>query len=154
MLSFSLFSLPFFITLPAPVKIALIMLGGYAFTGVRAVNVKHHHAEARRVVPARPVPADAAPDLKAPKLAPGKPAATVKVLMDVNGDFILDGKKNHRERPDRQAQGAGQGEPPAESHPRSGRQGSGAIDRPRHEVVQIRRCHRCDVHRQSPRLTG
>lgn len=89
MASFSLLSLQFFLTLPAPFKVALIMLSGFAFTGFRMKAVDH--AEIQRV-PVRPAPADAAPDLVAPKVAPDA-AAAVKVTMNVNGEFTLDGEK-------------------------------------------------------------
>ncbi|BDS08255.1 hypothetical protein NT6N_32950 [Oceaniferula spumae] len=92
MASFGLLSLPFFFTLPAPFKLALIALGGFSFLGFRAVEVKQ--AEVQRVEavrPAAPAPADAAPELVAPKVKV-KPAPAM-VALDLNGEYTLNGEK-------------------------------------------------------------
>ena len=99
--SLSLFSLPFILSLPAPFKITLIMLGGFAAFGVRTVDVKQEAVRARAVEVAPVAPANAAPELVAPKVAakpvkpaePAKPVAPVIVTMDINGELTLDGRK-------------------------------------------------------------
>ncbi|MBK1829819.1 biopolymer transporter ExbD [Verrucomicrobiaceae bacterium R5-34] len=107
MSSFSIFSIPFILSLPAPFKVLLVMLGGFSWLGFRAVEVKQAEVE-MRAVQAAPVapPADAAPELIAPKVAakPVKPVAEpaaprevvvapVIVTLKADGELTLDGRK-------------------------------------------------------------
>lgn len=101
MASFSLLSLPFILSLPAPFKVTLIMLGGFSFMGFRFAEVKQDAVRARAVQVAPIAPAGAAPELVAPKVAakpvkpaePAKPIAPVIVTMDINGELTLDDRK-------------------------------------------------------------
>ena len=70
------------------------MLNGFMFIGFQKAVI--HDVEAIERVEiaeaARPVPKEAVPDLKAPKVAVNAPAP-VKVAMDIKGEYTLNGEK-------------------------------------------------------------
>lgn len=91
---FSLFvGLPIFLTLPGPVKFFLMMLTGLSFfSGRQAEVVVLENAQA--VVPFdAPAPLDAAPELVVPKIAINKVTEPLKIIMDINGEFTMNGEE-------------------------------------------------------------
>jgi|TARA_B110000908_G_C10215635_1_gene432646 biopolymer transport protein ExbD len=88
----SSFFLTLFIALPAPVKIVLIVVGGFFYAGVKV----DHRVEARAIgaapVPAKPMLVPAQP-IPAVPVKPAKGVQPLEIMVNSDGSYQLVGKK-------------------------------------------------------------